>query len=215
VEKRVAIFDLDGTLVDSTHQIFNAMTVARNYMDLPEVTIHFIAQNLGLPIMGLIPEKGLPENDYVKLISLFRKELLRLINKENIVFVGALAFLDELLSRGWNIAVATSKPQNLAEAVIMNSELKKRVAFIQGTDGFLPKPNPEVIHRCLSNFGSTDAIMFGDRMEDMAAAKSAGIKSVGVMHSTHNEDQLLSMGADFIIKDWNEGMKNLSTIIDI
>jgi phosphoglycolate phosphatase-like HAD superfamily hydrolase len=79
VEKRVAIFDLDGTLVDSTHQIFNAMRVARNSMDLPEVTIHFIAQNLGLPIMGLIPEKSLPEKDYVKLISLFRKELLTLI----------------------------------------------------------------------------------------------------------------------------------------
>jgi phosphoglycolate phosphatase-like HAD superfamily hydrolase len=57
--------------------------------------------------------------------------------------------------------------------------------------------------------------MFGDRMEDMAAAKSAGIKSVGVMHSTHNEEQLLSMGADFIIKNWNEGMKNLNKIISI
>ena len=215
MDTRVAIFDLDGTLIDSTFQIFSAMNTARNKMTLPNVTLDFIAQNLGLPVTGLIPDENLHEDEYAQLIRLFREELLHLIEQSNTVYQGAISFLDELLLRGWRIGIATSKPQKLAEAVIKNSELQDRVSFIQGTDGFLPKPNPEVVQRCLSFFQTNDAIMFGDRMEDMAAAKSAGIHSVGILHSTHNQLQLKSEGASFVIKNWADGRKNLNRILNI
>ena len=134
MNRRVAVFDLDGTLVDSTLQIFTAMATARKSMCMPEITPDFIAQNLGLPINGLIPEKDLGENVRQELIRIFRVELLNLIHQENTLYPGVLALINELINRGFSIGIATSKPQALAEAVVLHSELKGKIDCIQGTD---------------------------------------------------------------------------------
>jgi phosphoglycolate phosphatase len=194
----VVIFDLDGTLVDSTKQIFNAMAHARQALGLPQVSLDFIKLNLGLPIGGLIPEKNLRQNDYQRLIETFRSKLLKLIQEENSLYPGVLELLELISEKGLDICVATSKPQLLAEAVVLNSELNGKIAYTQGTDGFPPKPNPEVISRCLGKIGTSRGVMIGDRAEDMQAAKSANIKAVGVTHTAHTSKQLYAAGADYV-----------------
>jgi phosphoglycolate phosphatase-like HAD superfamily hydrolase len=89
----------------------------------------------------------------------------------------------------------------MASKVIENSALHGSIDFIQGTDGFLPKPNPEVIDRCLKEFPGLRALMIGDRKEDMIAAKKAGIPSIGIAQSAHSEATLRSGGGVLTFKN--------------
>ena len=65
------------------------------------------------------------------------------------------------------------------------------VNFVQGTDGFFPKPDPEVLRLCMQGLGAKSAVMFGDRIEDIQAAKLLGLPSIGIAHSAHSVDSLL------------------------
>lgn len=196
MSRPVVIFDLDGTLVDSTKQIFDAMAYARAALGLPQIHLDFIKKNLGLPIGGLIPEKSLSEADYHRLIEIFRSKLLGLIQEENLLYPGVLELLELIHEKSLDICIATSKPQFLAEAVVLNSQLMGKIAHIQGTDVFPPKPNPEVILRCLGKVGASTGVMIGDRAEDMQAAKLANIKAIGIAQTAHTSQQLYAAGAD-------------------
>lgn len=79
--------------------------------------------------------------------------------------------------------------------VIENSEVNDLVNFVQGTDNFPAKPDPEVIKRCISVLKCNNPIMNGDRIEDIQAATVAGISSVGIAQSAHSEDLLSKAGA--------------------
>ena len=210
--RRVVVFDLDGTLVNSTLQIYTAMAMARRSMCMPEITPDFIAQNLGLPINDLIPEKELDETLRQELIRIFRAELLELIHQKNTLYPGALALINELINRGFSIGIATSKPQALAEAVVLHSELKGKIDCVQGTDSFPPKPSPEVIMRCLAKLEYKTGVMLGDRIEDVTAAKLARVPSIGISHTAHTKSELLLAGASYALDNFTD-LKFLIQII--
>jgi phosphoglycolate phosphatase len=87
----------------------------------------------------------------------------------------------------------------MATNVIENSPLAGLVDFIQGTDDFPAKPNPEVIIRCLQRFPGLKTVMIGDRAEDILAAKSAGVQAIGIAQSAHSPEILLSAGATWAL----------------
>ncbi len=193
--KHVVIFDLDGTLIDSKNQIYQAMTLARKSLGLGNITKEFIGQHLGLPVRHLIPEQNLSQDFVDGLVKEFRRFLRVAILEHNEVFPGTIELIDILRANGFKIGIATSKPQLQAELVVHNSPLKGLIDFVQGTDNFPPKPSPDVIKRVLKVFANPPAIMIGDRVEDLEAATAAGIPSVGIAQSAHNEELLFLHGA--------------------
>ena len=189
------IFDLDGTLVDSLKQIESALDIARinfGYVATPEGQAF---KRLGLPIGELLSDLDLSYNVQEEIIIYFRNELAKQISISNQLFVGTKELLIILSIRGIKIAIATSKPTYLAKMVIENSEVSDLVNFVQGTDNFPAKPDPEVIKRCISVLKCNNPIMIGDRIEDIEAASSAGISSVGIAQSAHSEELLTKAGA--------------------
>ena len=189
------IFDLDGTLVDSLKQIESALDIARinfGYKAAPEGQAF---KKLGLPIGELLSDLDLSHKVQEEMIIYFRNELAKQISVSNQLFVGTKELLLILGSRGIKVAIATSKPTYLAKMVIENSEVSDLVNFVQGTDSFPAKPDPEVIKRCISMVKCKNPIMIGDRIEDIQAATAAGISSVGIAQSAHSEDLLTKAGA--------------------
>ncbi len=201
---RLLIFDLDGTLVDSAGQILKALNRACDESALEHLPKHVLMGSLGLPIKSIISYLGLSTEAEEKLIQIFRSELRVLIEDSNSLFDGVEAFLRDVKKLGYLMAIATSKPTYLAELVVANSPLAKYIDFTQGTDGFAAKPAPDVILKCLSHFEANCAIMFGDRVEDMASAQSAGISSIGIAQSFHTVDELTAGGANFAFKSFLE-----------
>lgn len=198
------IFDLDGTLVDSLNQIQISLNKARANSQLPAATLDFVQSQLGLAVENLFSDLDLPASELPGLIQAFRDHLLAEVKNRNPIFEGVVPFIHKVKHLGIPIGIATTKPTYLAIEVIANSDLRGLVDFIQGTDGFAPKPDPEVLHRCMQGLEVENAVMFGDRKEDMQAAKTLGISSIGIAQSAHSIDDLLGEGANSAFRNFRE-----------
>ena len=195
------IFDLDGTLVDSHNQIESAMNLARITLGHAESPSGQIFERLGLPVNDLFSDLNLSPMRQEELIVEFRMRLYESINVENKCFPYVEQLLHKIRKSGIKVAIATGKSTSMASKVVENSVLRGDIDFIQGTDGFSPKPNPEVINRCLHKFPELRAVMVGDRTEDIMAATNAGIPSIGIAQSAHSEMTLRSGGAGLVFRD--------------
>ena len=198
------VFDLDGTLVDSRNQIQDSLNKTRETSQLPPAPIELVQSQLGLPVEKLFSDLILEPNELNSLIQTFRENLLGEINNGNPVFEGVAPFIQKVKHLGIPIGVATTKPTYLAKEVIAKSDLMGLVDFVQGTDGFAPKPDPEVLRRCMQGLEVKNAVMFGDRKEDMQAAKTIEIPSIGIAQSAHSVDDLLGEGAKFAFRNFGE-----------
>jgi phosphoglycolate phosphatase len=148
-------------------------------------------------------------------IQSFRMKLELVIKQSNTLFRGVEPFLEIVKSNRIQIAIATSKPTHLAKLVVNNSPLLKYVDFVQGTDNFPSKPNAEVIFRCLNFFDTRNALMFGDRVEDIHAAQSANIPAIGIAQGAHKEIQLLDAGAYLTFDNFESIFANYSQILQL
>lgn len=196
------IFDLDGTLFDSSSQIAKAVDSTRKKFGLEQLPTGYSTALIGLPAIRHFDDFEGPYEEKMKLVSDFRRNLMHEIEVENVIFPGVLRLLDNLRERGYFLSVATTKPSYLAEWTIKHSKLHGHFQHIQGTDEFKPKPDPEVILRCMRNVGQATTFMFGDREEDVIAANAAGAVSVGVAQSTHSTEVLAAAGAVYVFKSF-------------
>lgn len=193
---RLAIFDLDGTLVDSVLQIANILNRSRETFGYLPLPIKFYEDSVGLPLEILIDDLQISGQEKELIISSFRAELLRDISSgNNPLFDGVTEGLDFLTEHGVRLAIATSKPTHIAIEVYKYSELSRFPIHIQGTDGFPAKPKPDVINRVLENYPHTSAVMIGDRTEDITAARRASIPGIGIAASAHSVAELTEAGA--------------------
>jgi phosphoglycolate phosphatase len=208
------IFDLDGTLFDSEAQIYNAVNKIRDAAGYSQLDRNIVATLIGLPAQELFQDLYLDKNTEDLLINNFRSELKVLIQESNLMFEGAASFIEKVKKLGYKIGVATSKPTNLAELVVTNSPIKNWVDHIQGTDGFLPKPEPFVIQRCMSQLDVSFGVMFGDRIEDIEAANRAGISSVGIAQTKHSAVELNQAGATIVFSSFIEVLEDFELLSD-
>lgn len=201
----VAIFDLDGTLIDSFNQIGKNLNRAREDMNFPGLSKSFYKKNVGLPIDYLIADLEVDNQIKSDLTFRFREYLTSDIRLGDIrVFCGVSKMLEILADNGVSLAIATSKPTQLAKEVCENTILQRFPFFIQGTDGFPPKPDPEIINRVLRNFPNAKALMVGDRTEDMVAACGAKIAGIGIAAGAHSKQALSDAGASNVFSSISE-----------
>jgi phosphoglycolate phosphatase len=189
------LFDLDGTLVDSATQIGVSINYARREFGFHDLSPSAIEELVGLPITYFLRDIELSKTEEQELILRFREVLEVEILLKNQVFPGVKEFLIKLRNREYRLGIATSKPTYLAEMVIKNSSLNNLFNVIQGTENFPPKPDPTCIQKAMEILKTKDAIMVGDRTEDIQAANAAGISSIGIAHSFHNKQALEEAGA--------------------
>jgi phosphoglycolate phosphatase len=199
----VLIFDLDGTLVNSFEQITQSANKVRIELGFPGLSSSVAEKVIGLPAFKLFEDLmkfGVNAND---LVPKFRETLKTEIKKGNSVYAGAISLLSACKQENIHTAIATSKPQRLAELVVEHSELIGLIDIVQGTDEFPPKPDPTVINKVLQTADDI-GIMFGDRPEDMQAAKSAGIPAVGIAQSIFSQQMLMNAGASITFPTLSE-----------
>jgi len=188
--------DLDGTLVNSSSQIHRSLTLASNNLLGVRLPPSIVSENIGLPISSILSKTDIPIEHYDEVISLFRKYLELEIVESNILFDGVLEFLERAKQFGFVMVIATSKPTYLANLVVQNSELVDYIDFVQGTDGFSPKPDPEIIYRIQRAVPGKVVALIGDRIEDIHAAIRASVLGVGVAQSAHSKEVLIASGAN-------------------
>jgi phosphoglycolate phosphatase len=209
---QIAIFDLDGTLVDSVEQIAESLNKARLDFGFPAQPLTFYQDLVGLPVSELLSDIEISAEDFTDLVKHFRNYLVLDIQQgRNLVFAGVLDTLELFASMRVGLAVATSKPTKVAIEVVKHSPLREFDLYVQGTDDFPPKPDPEVILRVLRHFSPTPSFMVGDRMEDIYAARAAAIPSIGIASSAHSEADLMGAGATLTFKTFEGFFQRLKS----
>jgi phosphoglycolate phosphatase-like HAD superfamily hydrolase len=96
------------------------------------------------------------------------------------------------------------------------SALKSFNFSILGSDGLKPKPNPAVLLKVIEHHPNVkNIVMFGDRVEDILAARAAGIHSVGIAQSAHSMDELLKAGADLTFENFEQINQQTNRVLDL
>ena len=210
------IFDLDGTLVDSVQQIIKSVNIARINSGVTQRNPKEIFNLIGLPPAHFFSDLNIDDSETEMLVRSFRSTLeqMQFTNFDVYPFVRELLFF--LRERGYSLSVATNKPTQNAINLLEKVGLLDFFTLVQGSDDLSPKPSPQIIDRVLSSAQWTFAVMVGDRVEDIQAAKSAGIPSIGVSQTAHNQEELANAGAELTFSSMKDLFKSFteSSVID-
>ena len=215
-KERLAIFDLDGTLLDTAMSICDTLRLTLHDLNLPQLAERQILDSIGMPLKEILLPLKLPPIIEVTVVKRFRELLLMNIQHGVKTFSGAIQFVTELERNSVHLSVATSKPTLLAKESMKFSVLRSFNFTILGSDGLQPKPNPEVVQRVIDQYpGVRNVVMFGDRVEDMQAARAAGIQAVGIAQSAHRKDQLLTAGAQLAYNNFHEANREFDIVYEL
>ncbi len=197
------IFDLDGTLTDSNAQIASCLNKARSELSYAILDDQFYLQNIGLPVDVLISDLSLNSFERQNLISKFRDFLIADIEAgNNKLFQGVEEAFFLISKFGSDIAIATNKPTKIAAKVVGNTKLSGFKIHIQGVDDLKPKPSPDIVLAVLRLFPDQIPVMVGDRVEDMEAARTAGVRCVGITSGPHSDFELKKAGASLVFESF-------------
>jgi phosphoglycolate phosphatase len=205
---RLAIFDCDGTLVDSQHNIVTAMQGAFEAASLtcPERTDILSIIGLSLPqaMAKLLPGA---DDDFCDLLAGHYRQCFRDLRAAGVVheplYDGIADLLDNLEAQGWLLAVATGKSDRGLANVLAHHGLSARFISLQTADRHPSKPHPSMIAAALSDAGAhaQDAVMIGDTSFDMLMAGAAGVPALGVGWGYHQPGELFASGARSVAQD--------------
>ena len=174
----LVLFDLDGTLVDSHEAIYDsAISVLSQYSKLLP-TKEEVFRSVGLPIKTLFSQ-FLGESDIDLAVPEFRNHLKEFGADKTKLLPNAVETLEKLKAEDISIGLVSNKQTALANTVLKQQNIDRFFDLVIGSDLGAPKPSPEMINLAISKFPNTKiSVMVGDRLEDMVAAKWAGIQGV-------------------------------------
>jgi HAD superfamily hydrolase (TIGR01549 family) len=119
-------------------------------------------------------------------------------------FAGARELLIELHRRGHPVVLASSAPQSELDALLPVLDADQVIdAVTTGEDADLAKPDPGIVQIAVVRAGVTadHAVLVGDAVWDMEAARRAGVRSIGVLSGGYGRDELLTAGAAAVYED--------------
>jgi phosphoglycolate phosphatase len=203
---RLAIFDVDGTLIDSQHNIVAAMALAFEAQGLEASDASAVRRIIGLSLVEAVAclRPDLDDITHRAIAQSYKDAFFSLRTKADHsepLFPGAVAALDRLQANGWLLGIATGKTQRGLGAMIERHGLQGRFITLQTADGNPGKPHPAMVLRAMSDAAVQpgDAVMIGDTSFDMQMARSAGARAVGVAWGYHPPDELLAAGAEMMV----------------
>jgi phosphoglycolate phosphatase len=131
------------------------------------------------------------------------------------LFPGARAALDALSARAdILLGIATGKSQRGVRAVLGHHDLIARFHTIQTADDAPSKPHPGMVQAAMreAGVGPADTIVIGDTSYDIAMARAAGARAIGVSWGYHPADNLYAEGADLVIDEYPALLPALETV---
>ena len=200
---RLAVFDCDGTLVDSQANIVRAMEecFARHRLDPP--CRHATRRITGLSLLECM-RTLLPEADatlHATLAEDYKLAFQRLRASGELadepLFPGVREGLAEIEARGWLLGVATGKSDRGLKLCLEHHGIHPHFVTLQTADRHPSKPHPSMLHAAMAEAGAGPdvTVMIGDTHFDMAMGVAAGVRPIGVDWGYHEAAELHAAGA--------------------
>jgi phosphoglycolate phosphatase len=203
---RLAVFDCDGTLVDSQANICRAMescfATARLEPPPREAIRRIVGLSLVPAIARLLPEAepALHETmaeDYKR--AFFAMRSSGALDPEPL-FDGVAEAIEALDAGGWLLGVATGKSDRGLKHILEHHGLAHRFVTLQTADRHPSKPHPAMLQAAIAEAGAEPetTAMIGDTSFDIAMARAAGTHAVGVAWGYHSRHELTGAGAHHV-----------------
>jgi len=198
----LAIFDLDGTLVDSRATIQRAMADAFAAARLPPPRPEAVARTVGLGLSEVIATlaPGLPPEAHADLVEHYRQAFVtnRAAGRgEEPLYPGAEALVRDLAARGWRLGIATGKARRGLEHFFDRHGLKALFHTAWCAEDGPGKPHPFMVTANLEATGTpaARAVLVGDATHDIRMARAAGVAAWGVSWGFGREAEIRAAGA--------------------
>ena len=204
----LAVFDIDGTLVDSRASILAAATDAARALGLPDPEYDRVRQIVGLslPHALAVLEPGLDAGELERFTAEFRASFGRMFDAghEEPLYPGAIDHLRRLHRDGWRLALATGQNRRgVARNLAREGWADLFVSSHCAEDG-PGKPHPAMLIAAMTACGAPPArtVMIGDTAHDMAMAVAAGVHPQGVAWGFHTVAEQIAAGAAHVATDF-------------
>ncbi len=204
---KLLIFDLDGTLIDSKKDIAHSVNLTFRDVGLPEKPHEVIYGYVGNGVRQLITDAVASDDPTLidQALQIFERHYLKHLLDETRLFPG----MEEVLHHysGRKMALVTNKPVNYTDKIIKGLKLDQHFDFIIAAQPTIRlKPEPDMLIKTLAalNIAPAEAVMIGDSLNDINAARSAKVRSCGVAYGFGQRETLQSAYPDYFAESCDE-----------
>lgn len=204
----LAVFDCDGTLVDSQHSIVSCMQTAFANSGLDTINADEVRHMVGLTLLEgiarLLPgESSERHQEVAEHYRVAFQQSRMLQDYEEPLYDGVKECLQALETDNVVMGVATGKGRRGLEMTLRRHNIHDRFAVLKTADDGPGKPHPAILLDAMAETGACPetTIMIGDTVFDMELAVNARVKAVGVSWGYHSPTDLKQCGADVIVQN--------------
>ncbi len=195
------LFDLDGTLLDTTDLILKSFQHTIRTHNGHDADMELVKSTFGQPLIKALALMG---SDPEAMIKTYREYNMQYHDELAKVFAGTAEAIQALYGGGIKLAVVTSKIRATSVRGLRLFDLDKYFPVIIGhEDCQNHKPHPEPVLRALEGLGlaATDCLMVGDSPVDILSARAAGVKTAAVRWSYVPWDAVMAAEPDLVLED--------------
>lgn len=204
--KKLFIFDLDGTLLDTVRDLGKSCNYILEQEGYPLHAIEeyyaFVGNGIAKLIERALPKESATECEVARLLPMFRAYYDVHKADDTCPYDGIPQLLDVLQQRGALLAVASNKYQKATEELVAKFFPQINFAVVLGQrDGVPVKPHPAIVEDIISATGinnKEDIMYIGDSLVDMNTARNAGVESVAVTWGFCTKEKLVEFVPDNI-----------------
>lgn len=198
---KIAVFDLDGTILDTAEGLLAAVKYTIDKMGLTMLSDEQLLTFIGPPIQDSFAKAYHLEGDILQTIATcFRNRYKDYDLLKAVPYAGIYEVFENLYQRGIRIAVATYKRQDYAELILKHFGFDKYTKIMYGADHENKLKKVDIIEKCLLDcriYDGLNAVMVGDSSYDAVGAQKMGIDFIGVTYGFRfrTANEVLQAGA--------------------
>ncbi len=198
--KKLIIFDMDGTLIDSLPSIAYAINLMLKELNKEPISLDRVKDFIGRgsellikrTLLNRVDVDGIEINkqEFKNAHSIFLNFYSQNLNAKTTLFSNTKETLQEL-KNSYKIALVTNKPHQFVNSILENLKIDSYFDYILGaTEDIAKKPAPDMLIATCDNFNiePKNSVMVGDSSNDISAAKAANIDTIAVTYGYSNED---------------------------
>jgi HAD superfamily hydrolase (TIGR01549 family) len=212
-----AVFDIDGTLLDSNYH--HAVAWSRAFEQVldrhvPVARIHRAIGMGGDRLVAAVAGDGVEEQHGDEIRGRWEKEFDEIIG-ETQLFAGARELLAAVGEAGLKVVLASSSiPKHAERPLELLHADEHSDAWTTSEDAEESKPAPELLEKALTKVSGGRAVMIGDAVWDVEAAAEEGIPTIGLLTGGYGRQELLDAGAEAVYDDPEDLLAHLDEALE-
>lgn len=209
------VFDLDGTLVDSTFH--HALAWHRAFLSVGlDIPCWRLQRHIGMGgdrLVAAVAGEQVEQEMGDRVRAAWEREYDEMLD-EPVLLPGARELLTAVRERGLQVVLASSAiPRHAARALRLLESDKRADASLTNDDAERSKPDPELLEKAMQRVDSRASLLVGDSVWDVEAGLRAGIPTVAVLSGGYGEEELRAAGATWVFEDPVDLLAHLDHVV--